>query len=373
MRIVRLANFWTPSSGGQRIALDEVGRRYRERGHEPVLVVPGASHGDAVGPSGRIVTLAGRRLPGTPYRLLTDVDRVIEVLGRLRPDRIELSDRATLWPVLRWAEAAGVPAVLWAHERVDAILAPRVPAVVPLGRAARLWNRRTLRRLTRAVAPSSFVAEELTAAGVPDVRVVPHGVDLDLFHPGHRPPPSTRGPRLVWVGRLSGEKRPEVAVAALEALVARGHGARLMIVGDGPAGPALRRRAQGLPVTFAGHLANRSALSHLLAAADVALATCPCESFGLAALEALACGTPVVASRSGALRELVDPTAGRLSDDRPEGVADAVEDLLAVPAEVRVGLARRRAERYSWEATVDGLLLAHDATTGRSHRGQVPA
>lgn len=114
-------------------------------------------------------------------------------------------------------------------------------------------------------------------------------------------------------------------------------------------------------------------MSHLLAVADVALATCPCESFGLAALEALACGTPVVASRSGALRELVDPTAGRLSDDRPEGVADAVEDLLAVPAEVRVGLARRRAERYSWEATVDGLLAAHDATTGRSHRGQVPA
>ncbi len=105
MRIVRLANFWTPSSGGQRIALDEVGRRYRERGHEPVLVVPGASHGDAVGPSGRIVTLAGRRLPGTPYRLLTDVDRVIEVLGRLRPDRIELSDRR-----YRNAAAVAMPA-----------------------------------------------------------------------------------------------------------------------------------------------------------------------------------------------------------------------------------------------------------------------
>ena len=70
-----------------------------------------------------------------------------------------------------------------------------------------------------------------------------------------------------------------------------------MVVGDGPAGAALRRRAQGLPVTFTGHLANRRRMSHLLAAADVALATCPCESFGLAALEALACGTPVVASR----------------------------------------------------------------------------
>ena len=366
-------SFWTPTSGGQRIALDEVGRRYRERGHEPVLVVPGASDGDVVGPSGRIVTLAGRRLPGTPYRLLTDLDRVIEVLDRLRPDRIELSDRATLWPMLRWAEAAGVPAVLWAHERVDAILAPRVPGVLPLGRATRLWNRRTLRRLTRAVAPSSFVAEELTTAGVPDVRVVPHGVDLDLFHPRLRPPPRPRGLRLIWVGRLSAEKRPELAVAATEALVARGHAARLVVVGAGPAESALRRQAHGLPVTFTGHLASRHALGHLLAAADVALATCPCESFGLAALEALACGTPVVASRFGALRELVDPTAGRLSDGGPGGVADAVVDLLEVPAEVRSHLARRRAERFTWEATVDGLLAAHEATTDRFGGRRVPA
>jgi len=126
-------------------------------------------------------------------------------------------------------------------------------------------------------------------------------------------------------------------------------------------------------VTFTGHLADRDAMSHLLAAADVALATCPCESFGLAALEALACGTPVVAARSGALGELVDPTAGRLSDESSDAVADAVEDLLAVPAEVRVGLARRRAERFSWEATVDGLLSAHEATTDRCRRGRVPA
>jgi alpha-1,6-mannosyltransferase len=217
------------------------------------------------------------------------------------------------------------------------------------------------------------VAEELIAAGVPDVRVVPHGVDLHRFDPSRRPPASLPGLRLVWVGRLSAEKRPEMAVSALETLVARGHAARLLIVGDGPAEGALRRRAQGLPVTFTGHLASRDAMSHVLAAADVALATCPCESFGLAALEALGCGTSVVASRSGALRELVDPTAGRVSDDRPEAFADAVEDLLSVPADLRARLARRRAERFSWEATVDGLLTAHEARTDRSQRGRVPA
>ena len=373
MRIVRLANFWTPTSGGQRTALDEVGRRYRERGHEPVLVVPGEVDGDAVGASGRIVTLAGRRLPGTPYRLLTDRERVIRTLARLRPDRIELSDRATLWPVMRWAHRSGIPSVLWAHERVDAILSPRLPAAVPLGRATRLWNRRTLRWVTRSVAPSAFVADELRTAGIADVRVVAHGVDLETFHPERRPPAPARELRLVWVGRLSVEKRPDLAVATLRALIDRGHPARLLVVGAGPAAAEVQRQAHGLPVTFTGHVASREALSHLLSVADVALATCPCESFGLAALEALASGTPVVASRSGALRELVDPRAGRIADDRPEALADGVEDLLRVPVGLRNHLARRRAEQFTWDATVDGLLAAHDLAALPQQPSRVPA
>jgi alpha-1,6-mannosyltransferase len=210
------------------------------------------------------------------------------------------------------------------------------------------------------VAPSAFAAEPIRTAGVADVRVVAHGVDLDTFHPERRPPTLSRRPLLICVGRLSSEKQPKLAVDTLRELTARHRDARLLMVGDGGLADALRRRAGDLPVTFGGHLANREGLAHLLAVADVALAPCPGESFGLSALEALASGTPVVAADDGGLREVVDRSAGRLAEPTPEAFADAVEELLAEPVQVQRHLARRRAERFSWEATVDGLLDAHD-------------
>ena len=64
LRIVRLANFVTPTSGGLRTALDRLGRGYRAAGHEPVLVVPGDVAGDVHTEQGRVVTLPGPVLPG---------------------------------------------------------------------------------------------------------------------------------------------------------------------------------------------------------------------------------------------------------------------------------------------------------------------
>ncbi len=362
MRILRLANFWAPASGGQRVALEETGRRYRERGHEPVLVVPGPGDADEHGPAGRIITIASPALRSTPYHLLTDRARLRRILRELAPDRLELSDRATLWPAAGWAAEVGVPTLLWAHERLDGILAGRVPAVVPLTRACRAWNRMTLRAAARAVAPSEYVAAELRAAGRCDVTVVPHGVDLETFHPGRRPPASGRGVLLAWVGRLSREKRPDLAVDALAELVRRGHRARLVVVGGGVEEERLRARAAHLPVSFTGHVSRREALAHVLAAADVALATCPCEAFGLAAVEALATGTPVVAAAGGGLAEVVAPGAGRVVLPTPSALADGVEAVLITPSELRSRLARRRAERFDWDRTVDGLLAAHDLT-----------
>jgi hypothetical protein len=71
MRIVRLANFITPYSGGLRTALLELGAGYAAAGHEPVLVMPGAADDDEQTPQGRVITLRGPVLPlSGGYRLL---------------------------------------------------------------------------------------------------------------------------------------------------------------------------------------------------------------------------------------------------------------------------------------------------------------
>ncbi len=133
---------------------------------------------------------------------------------------------------------------------------------------------------------------------------------------------------------------------------------RLVVAGDGPLRSALEKRAAGLPVVFAGHVGGRDRMARLLSAADVVLAPGPVETFGLAALEALACGTPVVVNRSSALPSVVG-AAGRVCPSSPFCLADAVEDLLTVDKQTRRQAARQRAEAFPWSRTVAGFLEVH--------------
>jgi alpha-1,6-mannosyltransferase len=132
----------------------------------------------------------------------------------------------------------------------------------------------------------------------------------------------------------------------------------LAVAGDGTRRTALAYRAARLPVRFAGHIADRAAMAALLASADVVVAPGPVETFGLAALEALACGTPVVVNASSALPEVVGE-AGVAVAGTPEAFAEGVRSLMARPERERRAAARARAESFGWPQAVDGFLRAH--------------
>jgi alpha-1,6-mannosyltransferase len=122
---------------------------------------------------------------------------------------------------------------------------------------------------------------------------------------------------------------------------------------------ALRRRAAGLPVTFLGFLDSRADVAALLATADVSLAPGPHETFGLAALEALAAGTPVVVSASSALKEIVRRDCGQAVGDHPVAFARGVQRVLDIPEPIRRSAARARAEQFDWSTSVRRMLEAH--------------
>ncbi|MFE9903006.1 glycosyltransferase [Streptomyces achromogenes] len=375
LRIVRLANFVTPASGGLRTALRELGKGYLAAGHEPVLIVPGARHTDRDTEQGRVITLPGPPLPGTGgYRVLTDRRRVAALLTELAPDRLEVSDRTTLRWTGRWARRARVPAVMVSHETADGVLRTwGLPGPVAR-RAADSLNARTAHVYSRVVCTTGFAEREFVRAGARNVVRAPLGVDLMERHPALRDPGlRARHARvdetlLVMVSRLSVEKRPGTALDALEALLRRGRRAVLVVAGDGPLRARLERhaRARGLPVTFLGHVSDRAALGALQASADVCLAPGPAETFGLAALEAMACGTPVVASARSALPEVIG-SAGATAAGGPETFADAVEQLLARAEPGRREAARARAECFGWGAAVEAFLAAHDAVEVPRH------
>ncbi|MFC4011382.1 glycosyltransferase [Nonomuraea purpurea] len=359
MRIVRLANFVTRTSGGLRTAMNELGAGYAASGHEPVLVIPGSTADDQDTPAGRVITVPGPVVPGLGgYRVIAARQPLRRLLGELRPDRLEVSDRTTLRWTGAWARAGGIPSVMVSHESLSALLRLYGPA----NRLADALNRSTAAQFDTVVCTTEWAAAEFSRLGVPNLVRVPLGVDLEAFGPDRHDAHlrerlvSPGEPLLVHCGRLSPEKRPDRSIGALAELRRRGVPAVLAVAGDGPLRQRLARQAVGLPVLFLGHVADRDRLARLLATADVALAPGPVETFGLAALEALASGTPVVACRDSALPEVVGP-AGMAVDDDPAAYADAIELLLSGPPRRRV--ARARAERYGWPAAVEGFLHVH--------------
>jgi glycosyltransferase involved in cell wall biosynthesis len=233
------------------------------------------------------------------------------------------------------ARAAGIPFVLTAHGQDVRNLART---------SVRRATAGPLRRAAGVIAVSEHLAGELRATGLalPPVDVVDMGVDLERFLPGDRRAARERlgldpaGPLVLAVGGLTDRKNPLGLLQAFARVRAERPDARLAYVGDGPLAAALDAGVRRLGL--GGAVARPGALPHdgvadWVTACDVLAIVSRVEPLGVAALEALAAGRPVVATRVGGTREVVpDPEAGRVVDPSdPWAIARAVLDVLADP------------------------------------------
>jgi alpha-1,6-mannosyltransferase len=379
LRVAQLANYVGPKSGGLGVVVDELGREHVRRGGRRLTIVPAPSASVVTGPGQRLVSVAAPALPasGGAYHVLYGRRVVTRELDRFAPHLLEVHDQTTLAWTATWARRAGVPSMLFSHERFDLVAAQLCGAEPErFERLGRRWAGWLATRFDVVVCASQFAAGPFRAAGADNVVRIPFGVDLETFSPAPRGQAAAWRPRvvrLVFVGRLWPEKAPDVALDVLARLIAGGLPAQLVLLGGGPLESDLRARARAerLPVHFAGHLAGRHQVAELLATADVALAPGPRETFGLGVLEAMASGTPVVVSGVGAAGELLAPGAG-IAALSAEAMAHGVRALLADPASGR--RARLRAEEFSWRATSDALAAAgRDLLAGQPGQPGQPA
>jgi glycosyltransferase involved in cell wall biosynthesis len=203
---------------------------------------------------------------------------------------------------------------------------------------------------------------------MPAAKIAVHhtGVDAASFRPRDRAEAKAAlglaGPVIVTAGALVPVKGHRLALDAIS-LVPE---ASWIVVGDGPERPALEKivRERGLEgrVRLLGARPHAE-LPGLLGAADVLLHTAEREGLANVWVEALACGTPVVITETGAAREVVDrPEGGRIVPRDPAAITAALRDLISAPPPQDA--VREAASRFSWERNADELH-AHLARISR--------
>lgn len=267
---------------------------------------------------------------------------------------------------LRLARRDNLPLLASYHtptaEYVDYLAAG--PHAALLERAAVMYERWYMHRADAVVVPSQPARDHLQDLGVKTpIHIVPNGVDIDRFAPtdssGFREQhglPS--GPLIGYTGRHGYEKRLhdilEAAVHLPDVTVVFG--------GDGPARPDLKRRARDMAVDarFLGFL-DRAELPAFYSSLDVFAFPSPVETQGLVALEANACGTPVVGVDSGALAETV--IEGETGYRFPVGDTEAFAAAITRAIDERESLSEAcvaRREATSVEHAVDKLEAVYD-------------
>ena len=228
---VRLANFYAPTSAGLRTAVDTLGRGYEDAGHERVLVVPGQAHdADEDTASGRRITMRSR--PASPARRGTGYWPRARGGGRgtsprWRPNSLEVSDKLTLRRP-RGVGHAGARSTHRARPPTNGSTPSSRPAC-PGSRPAPKGRRRPVEpqprprlrhdRVRVELLPRAEFQERIGATNVR--RISTPGSTSMSSDPASRPKHVDRGDqlRLVYVGRLSKEKRPDLAVETLRFLV----------------------------------------------------------------------------------------------------------------------------------------------------------
>jgi glycosyltransferase involved in cell wall biosynthesis len=261
--------------------------------------------------------------------------------------------------------AGGVPVVTTLHNPDYTFESRRAP----LFAARKLVDRVTGSRNAALVAVSRAVAEDYRRhMGWRTIRVVPNGVDLEAFAPGGDAGAAGEWPspglRLLSVGRLHLQKGHRVLLDAMAAARQAGAALSLLVAGEGAERAALEAQASRLGLQAHVRLAGRCDVRPLLHAADVFVFPSLYEAVGIALLEAMACGRPIVASRTGGIPEVVkDGVSGQLVTPGDAGdLARALVLLAGDPARRRrLGeAARARAEAFDIRATVRSLEDLYD-------------
>ena len=334
---------------------------------EHVVIVPGQRPGGEMQGRSKVIVVQGVRSFYPGIRVAMNPCKVATIVEREHPDIIELNCQYTLpWAAFLATQRSRTPIVGIYHTDVPACVRHMARGT---GNTLAAWAEWLIeqyegviyRHCTMTVILNPNMRDRVRRLGVDRVRCLPCGVDATTFSWEKRDPawrsrwgiaPESRV--LLYVGRLSPEKEVDMLFEAHRRLVHEGF--ILAIVGDGPDADATSRYARMHPgIRYVGHIESRAALATAYASSDIFLSPCRNETFGMATLEAIACGLPVVGIAGSGTAAFVPTDIGMFSTPgAPAEFADAVRTVAAWPLDrSRQKFHTFAATHYSWNRVLD--------------------
>lgn len=416
MKLCDLTQFYSPDSGGvKRYLTEKMAYIEHYTTDEHLLIIPGSVSQMTRQGRTKIYTIDSPRItPTSRYRVMLRMKELHAILEKENPDLIELGDPYHVaWSAVRFAEQKKIPVVGFYHSNFPEAYVRTFMRFFGSGIAraaekyAENYVKRLYNRMAATLVPSPGLHKLLSAWGVKNVVDVDLGVDTEVFSPSKADShklreelgihPATR--ILLYVTRLSREKNVLTLLKAFEMLmkaneshmsipappVTQGVGIKpvqpvirdselsaipyhLIIVGDGPLIKAVRQTAEKTgTLTHLPYISDKAALARLYASADLFVHPGVLETFGLAALEAQSCGTPVCGIRGSRLDRIIFAGLSQwASMNSPENLANSIQqmcqlDLQSMGAEAREAVVAR----YSWPSVFSRLFDVYDGLARR--------
>ncbi len=339
--------------------LTRQGKAARERGHELIVVAPGATDAVEVGEGGRVIRYRAPRMPYDPtYHVPWRLDVMRRVVKDEAPDVVQVSSPyLPAWAARRLGKAhsqgKGPVTVYFYHsDPIGCYVRPVLQRWLPGRMAARAehavwgWQRAVCAWSDVTVVAGHWLEQLLKQQGCQRVVTVPFGINRADLGPGRfdselrgrllgRFESDPQAKLLLITGRLAADKRQAELVRALLVLAQR-RAIGLVCLGDGPERGRLERLARGLPqATFLSFTKDRSEYARILASVDALVHASRCETFGFVIAETLSSGTPVVVPDAGGAAPLVTPECAEIYPARsgPPEIAEHIDRLLKRPRE----------------------------------------